>query len=122
MDGDTAQWYARSRYTTSDWDRMRRQRELQQAILAQANPTNVLTRFNEVAAAGEDLVQTDIPQSLLPTLLELAVLAKEQEVTTIELTPEGIGVDPAEMTADDWVFVQETLQDALHPATPTPEG
>lgn len=37
MDGDTAQWYARSRYTTSDWDRMRRQRELQQAILAQMN-------------------------------------------------------------------------------------
>jgi LCP family protein required for cell wall assembly len=52
MDGDTAQWYARSRYTTSDWDRMRRQRELQQAILAQANPANVLLRFQQVAAAG----------------------------------------------------------------------
>ena len=34
MDGETAQWYARSRYTTSDWDRMKRQRELQTAILA----------------------------------------------------------------------------------------
>ncbi len=38
MDGDTAQWYARSRYTTSDFDRMRRQRELQEAILAQFTP------------------------------------------------------------------------------------
>jgi anionic cell wall polymer biosynthesis LytR-Cps2A-Psr (LCP) family protein len=57
MDGDTAQWYARSRYTTSDWDRMRRQRELQQAILAQANPANVLSRFQAVAAAGSDLVR-----------------------------------------------------------------
>ena len=33
MDGDTAQWFARSRYTTSDWDRMKRQRQLQEAIL-----------------------------------------------------------------------------------------
>ncbi|WP_354002913.1 hypothetical protein [Microbacterium elymi] len=27
MDGKTAQWYARSRKTTSDWDRMKRQRQ-----------------------------------------------------------------------------------------------
>ncbi len=49
MDGDTAQWYARSRYTTSDFDRMRRQRELQEAVLAQFTPQNVLTHFQEVA-------------------------------------------------------------------------
>ena len=38
MDGDTAQWYARSRYTTDDFDRMKRQRMLQEAILAQFTP------------------------------------------------------------------------------------
>ncbi len=124
MDGDTAQWYARSRYTTSDWDRMRRQRELQQAILAQATPANVLLRFQEVAAAGEDLVQTDIPESLLPFLTGLAVKAKEQPVTTIELTPEGAGIDPEAPTADDWALIRELIQTTLHPptATPSPEG
>src|SRR5690606_23218030 len=65
MDGETAQWYARSRYTTSDWDRMKRQRELQTAILAQFTPANVLTRFQEIAQAGADVVNTDIPDTMI---------------------------------------------------------
>jgi len=120
MDGDTAQWYARSRYTTSDWDRMRRQRELQQAILAQANPANVLTRFQDVAAAGEDLVQTDLPQAMLAYFIDLAVKAKEQPVTTIELTPEGANIDTEEPTAEQYAHVRELMQQTLHPPTPTP--
>ena len=118
MDGDTAQWFARSRYTTSDWDRMKRQRQLQEAILKQFTPTNVLTHFNQVASAGADLVRTDLPQSLLPYFAELALKAKEQPVTTIELTPEG-GVDDLD---PDFAYVQQLVQQALHPPTPTPEG
>lgn len=120
MDGDTAQWYARSRYTTSDWDRMRRQRELQQAILAQANPANVLTRFQDVAKAGEDLVQTDIPAGLLPFLVDLAVKAKEQPVETIELTPKGAGIDTDRPTAAEYAHVREVIQQALYPPSPSP--
>ncbi|MBD7957239.1 LCP family protein [Microbacterium sp. Sa4CUA7] len=116
MDGDTAQWYARSRYTTSDWDRMQRQRQLQQAMLAQLDPTTVLTRFNEIAAAGQDLIQTDLPQSMFPAFVELALKAKEQPVTTLELTPQGIGIDPEE---PDYDYVHEIVQSTLHPPTPT---
>ena len=117
MDGDTAQWYARSRYTTSDFDRMKRQRQLQEAILAQFTPDVVLTRFSDVAAAGQDLIQTDLPQSLLPFLAQLALKAKEQPVTTIELTPEG-GIDEYE---PDFAYIQQLVQQALHPPTPTPD-
>lgn len=120
MDGDTAQWYARSRYTTSDFDRMLRQRQLQEAILAQFTPQVVLTRFNEVAAAGTALVNTDLPQDKLPEFFDLLTKAKDQEVTTIELTPDN-GVaekDP------DYAHVHEMIHDALYPpeptATPTP--
>lgn len=120
MDGDTAQWYARSRYTTDDFDRMKRQRQLQQAILAQFTPQVVLTRFQEIAAAGTALVKTDLPQSLVPYLAELAVKAKEQPVTPIELTPEG-GIDEYN---PDYAYIQELIQTTLHPPTPTgtPEG
>lgn len=116
MNGDTAQWYARSRYTTSDFDRMERQRILQQAILAQFTPQTVLTRFQDVAAAGADIVETDLPQSLIPFLADLALKAKEQPVTTIELTPEN-GIDEYE---PDFAYVQELVRTALHPPTPTP--
>ncbi|WP_438353567.1 LCP family protein [Microbacterium sp. CJ88] len=121
MDGDTAQWYARSRYTTSDFDRMRRQRELQQAILAQATPQNVVARFQDVAAAGTAIVETDLPQGLIaPTLLDLGMKAKSQPVTTIELTPAG-GIDEFN---PDWAYIRQLMQTTLHPptATPTPAG
>ncbi|MAP62880.1 MAG: transcriptional regulator [Microbacterium sp.] len=117
MDGDTAQWYARSRYTTSDFDRMERQRELQQAMLDQFTPQTVLTRFQELAAAGADLVETDIPTSMLPYLVDLAVKAKDQPVSTIELTPEG-GIDEYD---PDYDYIRELVQQTLHPATPTAE-
>jgi LCP family protein required for cell wall assembly len=116
MDGDTAQWYARSRYTTDDFDRMERQRILQQAILAQFTPQTVLTRFQDVAAAGADIVETDLPQSLIPALADLALKAKELPVTTIELTPEG-GVDEYE---PDYAYIAELIRTTLHPPTPTP--
>ncbi len=115
MDGETAQWYARSRYTTSDWDRMERQRILQQAILAQFTPSNVLSRFSEIMSAGSDLVQTDVPDGLLPTLLDLGLKAREQAVSTIELTPEN-GIDSE---YPDYTLVRELVADALHPASPT---
>ncbi|NLP83929.1 LCP family protein [Microbacterium sp. CFH 90308] len=120
MDGDTAQWYARSRYTTDDFDRMERQRILQQAMLAQFTPQTVLTRFQEIAAAGSDIVQTDLPQSLVPFLADLALKAREQPVTTIELTPKG-GIDEHN---PDFAYVKELVHNTLHPPTPTaePEG
>lgn len=117
MDGDTAQWYARSRYTTNDWDRMLRQRQLQEAILAQFTPTTVLTRFNEIAAAGSAIVETDLPQSMLPYFAELALKAKDQPIQTIELTPAG-GIDENE---PDFAYIHSLVATALHPPTPTPE-
>lgn len=118
MDGDTAQWYARSRYTTSDWDRMKRQRELQEAILAQFTPTTVLTRFNEIAAAGTAIVETDLPQSMLPYFADLALKAKEQPVSTLELTPES-GIDELD---PDYAYIRQLIQTTLHPPSPTPSG
>ncbi len=116
MNGDTAQWYARSRYTTSDYDRMKRQRQLQEAILAQFTPENVLTHFSEVMKAGTALASTDLPQDKLPEFFDLMMKAKKQPVTQIELTPEN-GI---EEKTPDYDLIREKVKDALHPPTKAP--
>ena len=118
MDGKTAQWYARSRKTTSDWDRMKRQRQLQEAILKQFTPSTVLSRFEGIAKAGEHLVKTDIPSSMLGYFTDLAIKAKGQKVTTIELTP----AQDVDQTHPDLSYVHDLVRRALHPPTPTPKG
>lgn len=92
LDGYHALWFARSRYgsATGDYSRMERQRELQAAILAQMNPTNVLLRFQEVAQAGKNIVETDIPESMLGRFVDLAAKAREFKPVSVNLVPPKI--------------------------------
>ena len=118
MDGFTAMWYARARHGTSDYDRMARQRVLQGAILQQFNPANVLTKFRDVAQAGQEVVNTDIPQGMLGYFTNLATKTKEQPVGNVELVPDN-GVDPAD---PDYEHIDALIAAALNPpeGTPTP--
>jgi polyisoprenyl-teichoic acid--peptidoglycan teichoic acid transferase len=120
MDGNTAQWYARSRETTNDWDRVKRQAQLQQAILAQATPANLLSRFQQVAAAGQNLFKTDIPESMLGYFVDLGVKSKEHPVQQWQLDP-AHGVD---QFTPDVAYITATLKTMLHPPSPsaTPKG
>jgi anionic cell wall polymer biosynthesis LytR-Cps2A-Psr (LCP) family protein len=71
---------------------MQRQREVQNAILQQVEPANVLTRFREIASAGEKLVKTDIPSGMLSTYVDLALKAKAKGITPLELVPPKVNV------------------------------
>jgi LCP family protein required for cell wall assembly len=114
MNGYTALWYARSRHTTSDYDRMQRQGELQTAILQQFQPVNVLTKFQGIVEAGTQVVQTDIPQSTLSYFIDLALKTKDLPIDRIDLTPPLI--DPE---APDWDVVRSTVANALVLSTAT---
>jgi LCP family protein required for cell wall assembly len=87
MDGYLALWYARSRHLTSDYDRMRRQHEVENAVLKQMEPANVLTRFQDIASAGKKLVKTDIPGPMLSTYVELATKARKHGIEPLALVP-----------------------------------
>lgn len=108
MDGETALWYARSRKTTSDWDRMRRQRQVQEALLKQFSPQTLLTKFQDIASASPEFVNTDIPRSGVGVLTRLAGLSREQEIGTLELTPPQF----AESNLD-WDSVDSAVADLL---------
>ncbi|MFM6966514.1 MAG: LCP family protein [Rhodoluna sp.] len=92
MNGYTAMWYARSRHSTTDYDRMRRQREVENAILNQFDPANVLTRFQSIAAAGRKMVKTDIPSGMLASYVDLATKLKSKKMVSLELVPPTIDV------------------------------
>jgi LCP family protein required for cell wall assembly len=116
LDGYHALWYARSRYGTSDYDRMERQRQIQQAVLAQFNPANVLSKFQEIAAAGSQVVKTDIPQGMLGYFVDLASKTKELPITDLELTPTN-DVDPED---PDYEYIRQLVTGAVFPPTEEP--
>ncbi len=121
LSGYHALWYGRARYGVAggDYERMARQRVLQEAILTQFTPTNVLGKFQEVASAGADTVKTDIPQSMLGYFASLAMKTKDLPMTHVELVPDN-GVDP---TDPDWEYIRSLIDAALAPpATEEPAG
>lgn len=87
LDGYHALWYARSRETTSDYDRMARQRCVIGAFMKEADPRSVLANFLELTDASASTVTTDIPQQDLSNLVDLAFEAKRQPVMTLQLVP-----------------------------------
>lgn len=116
MNGETALWYARSRYGSSDYDRMQRQRQVQEAILRQFEPANVLLRFQAVAGAGGDVVSTDIPQAMLSYFVELAAKTRELPVQTIDFVPPQVNEE-----SPDFAEIQARVDEALVIVTPVPE-
>jgi LCP family protein required for cell wall assembly len=119
LNGYYAQWYARSRHNTSDYDRMERQRELQAAILDQFTPQNVLSKFQAIAAAGTDVMRTDIPQDMLGYFGNLAMKSKEQPTSSVELTPAN-NIYPDDPDFDDFDAIRELVRANLYPPTETP--
>src|SRR5699024_12444527 len=55
--------YARSRKWSTDYSRIQRQQCVQQAMLDQFDVGTLLTRFESILGAGEQMVETSIPQS-----------------------------------------------------------
>ena len=87
LDGFHALWFARSREYSSDYERMIRQKCVMNAMLKQLNPTTVAAKFQDIAAAGEEIVATDLPTSEIPTMLELAMKGKSLPMGSVSFTP-----------------------------------
>ncbi|MGO1971801.1 MAG: LCP family protein [Propionibacteriaceae bacterium] len=87
LDGYHALWFARSRHGSSDYERMDRQKCVMSAMLNQLDPVTVLTKFNEIAGAGKEIVATDVPGSEINSLMELALLARETPVSSVSFVP-----------------------------------
>ena len=72
MDGDLALWYVRSRRTSSDFERGRRQQQILRAILNKGLDLDMVTQLPGLWETYRETVETDLP---LPEMLRLAALA-----------------------------------------------
>ncbi|WP_262379396.1 LCP family protein [Nonomuraea sp. PA05] len=114
LKGADAMWYARSRTYSDDYTRMRRQRCVLGAILNQADPATVLTRFNRIALATKELIRTDIPQTWLQHLVPLALKVKNAEVTSVQFVPPLINTG-----YPDWEKIREIAAKAVRDSSRT---
>jgi LCP family protein required for cell wall assembly len=111
LDGFHALWYARGRYGADDYQRMARQRCVVNAIIDQANPVNLLRRYQALAAAGSRVVKTDIPEELLPAFVRLALEAKDHRAKSV-LFRSSSDFSPG---APDFDYMHRVVQKALAP-------
>jgi LCP family protein required for cell wall assembly len=72
MDGDQALRYARSRHTSTDFDRGARQQRVLLSLREQADPQALIPKLPDLVAALRRAVRTDIPLDQLDELLGLA--------------------------------------------------
>lgn len=113
MDGYTALWYARSRYETTDYDRMQRQRELQDAIIAQL-PKALLSNSGPILDVIDEVVQTDIPKGAAGMIADLVLKSRGRDDTVkLQLSPPNVDPDNP-----DYETVWQLVDDAVDGKAP----
>ncbi|TDU88500.1 LytR family transcriptional attenuator [Kribbella voronezhensis] len=108
LDGYHAMWFARSRAGASDYERMTRQKCVMTAMLNQLSPQKVLTKFQAIASASKEVVQTNIPAGELGTFTDLALDSKKLPVSSFSPVP------PLIHTGDpDFALVRTKVAEAI---------
>lgn len=115
LNGTEALWYARGRYGSDDYQRMDRQRCVIDAVIKQANPTNVLTRYEDLARQSKDIIRTDIPQEMLPAFVDLALRVKDGKTTSIVLRNDEDGFKSSD---PDFDRIRARVAAAINPPKP----
>ena len=86
LDGYHALWFARSRWSTSDYSRMARQRCVIGAVVSQANPAAMALAFPQIAAAAKSNILTDVPLRDLKAWILLSERVKKAKVKSLAFT------------------------------------
>ncbi|MBE2267362.1 MAG: LCP family protein [Anaerolinea sp.] len=122
MDGDLALWFARSRRTTSDFDRGRRQQVVLRALWGRIRALNLLDQVTDVWAQVLEVVDTDIRLEDMLNLVPLAAMIDTGHIASYTFranrevsfyqSPEGSSV-----LAPNREAVQRLISEFLQPVT-----
>jgi LCP family protein required for cell wall assembly len=114
LNGFQTLWFARSRESADDYSRMARQKCVMNAMLQQLSPRIVVTKFEDIAKASEQLVTTDLPASQLGRFAELALRARSQPVRTVSFVPPAINTSHPDV-AKVHTMVTRAIDRSEHP-------
>ncbi|MCE0487512.1 LCP family protein [Ornithinimicrobium sediminis] len=110
LSGYQAMWYARSRITTDDFSRMRRQRCVVAAVLDQVNPLTMAQRYPAIVGVAGDNVKSDVSQGELPAWADLVLRVQDGTITSLPFTIKNVDVvDP------DYADIRDQVYLAMHP-------
>jgi LCP family protein required for cell wall assembly len=87
MTGAQALEYARSRKSTSDFERGARQQRVIVSLRQQLDIGSALRNIDALSAAIGDSVKTDVPRELVPQLLGLAEQVDMRSIRSVTFTP-----------------------------------
>jgi hypothetical protein len=87
---------------------MGRQKCLLNAVAKQADPVTVVNSFENLATATKRAISTDIPQSLLPALVELSQKVKDTHIRSLSFVPPLINT-----AAPDWRLIRQKVSQVL---------
>jgi LCP family protein required for cell wall assembly len=77
MNGPTALWYARSRYTSNDYVRNRRQQEIMKGLLDRMLSFDIITKAPDLFQQFQNSVETNLDIGTIMSLLPVALAVKD---------------------------------------------
>lgn len=87
LDGFDAQWYARSRKNSSDFDRGRRQQQVIRAIFSKALGSGQLASLPALWNEGVEIIETNMTLNEALSLLPLALNLESREIESFTFIP-----------------------------------
>jgi hypothetical protein len=81
------------------------------AIVEEADPLNVLRRYQALAETAEEILRTDIPRKLMPAFVDLALKVKGKKMRSIAFvtSDQFFSGDP------DFAWMQQVVDKATGP-------
>lgn len=120
MDGATALWYVRSRYSTSDFDRTRRAQEVIKATFFKLMSLNAVARAPELYTTFKSNIETNLPLDVVVSLARFApdLVTNPDQIRQFAIGPREVWAwetpDGAQVLLPNQDLIQPLLNQALN--------
>ncbi len=110
LNGDLALWYARSRRTSSDFDRGRRHQVILRAMLSRIRQLGLLDQYRDIWTQIPEIVATDVTLQDITRMIPLALTLHADQISSYTFRP---NIEVRSWSAPNGASVQVPQPDAV---------